>query len=731
MPGFIELGKKSARALQTEGPAGLARRTGGYLRKKLKGKKRNDFLAYKDVLFIDGCGAALPHCSRYRVFHQMEQLAGQGITSDAVYYQELDFRQVRQYGVFLFFRCPWTPEIDAFIKKAEEYKKTVLYDIDDLVFDTVYTDTIPYVQNLPLEEKKAYDENVRQMGRLLELCQGAVTTTEALAGELKKRVGEVFINRNRASEEMAALSETARQKRTAVPKTDKVRLGYLSGSVTHNADMEMLSPVLEEIMETYPKTELLLAGELALPEALLKFQGRIQRLPFSDWRDLPEILSGIDINLAPLTKSIFNEAKSENKWTEASLVETVTAASKIGAFSHSITDKEDGFLCGTREEWLECLKNLIENPELRREAGKRAQRVCRETYLTLRSGYPLAEFIRKKRKKSAAFLLPSLNISGGIMVALCHARILRKAGYDVTLLTDHMEQEICEFQGEEFPVLPLDLEQIQGRFDRMTATMWVTVDFLKKYWNVKEKFYLVQNYETDFYRTGSMYRTEANATYGVQSGIRYITISKWCVRWLKEEFFVHAAYAPNGLDTERFFPVKREQEGRIRILIEGDCGAEHKNVDESFRIVEKLSPEKYEIWYLSYQSEPKSWYRVDRFFHKVPYERVAEIYQQCHILLKSSILESFSYPPLEMMATGGIAVVRPNEGNEEYLVHEENCLLYQPGNLQDGAFCIQRAVQDKALRERLIKGGLRTARERDWNRLQKQILDLYKTEDGA
>ena len=98
-------------------------------------------------------------------------------------------------------------------------------------------------------------------------------------------------------------------------------------------------------------------------------------------------------------------------------------------------------------------------------------------------------------------------------------------------------------------------------------------------------------------------------------------------------------------------------------------------MDESFKIIEKLNPEKYEIIYLSYKGKPKNWYKVDKFYNKIPHEEVSKIYSEAHILLKSSILESFSYPPLEMMATGGVSVVVPNGGNIEYLENENNCLF--------------------------------------------------------
>ena len=144
--------------------------------------------------------------------------------------------------------------------------------------------------------------------------------------------------------------------------------------------------------------------------------------------------------------------------------------------------------------------------------------------------------------------------------------------------------------------------------------------------------------------------------------------------------------------------------------------------------MERLDPSQYEIWFMSYQGKPKEWYRVDKFLHRVPYSEVPQVYHQCHILLKSSILESFSYPPLEMMATGGVAVVAPNEGNIEYLRDGENCLLYEQGNIDSAVAAIERIRQDGSLRQRLYDGGLKTAQEHDWNRLEADILSLYDVE---
>ena len=63
-------------------------------------------------------------------------------------------------------------------------------------------------------------------------------------------------------------------------------------------------------------------------------------------------------------------------------------------------------------------------------------------------------------------------------------------------------------------------------------------------------------------------------------------------------------------------------------------------------------------------------------------------------LLKSSWLENFSYPPLEMMGTSGYCIAVPNEGNKEYLKDEKNCLFYKLGEVNNAISCINRLISD-------------------------------------
>ncbi|MSR93098.1 glycosyltransferase [Clostridiaceae bacterium 68-1-5] len=717
--------QKAYHSLKKEGVKGCASRTKKYLKKRIIKQKRPENV-YKDILFISGCKEELPHPRRYRVSHQREQLEAYNYSTDEVYYLDLEAEQIRNYRMFVVFRCPYTETLGKFVGTARELNKKVFYDIDDLVVDTKYTDLIAYVREMQQEEKEAYDANVGRMKKMLKNCDAAIVSTDCLAEKLKDYTDRVYINRNAASEEMVRLSQKALE--NSRKDGDKVKIGYFSGSITHNEDFELIRPVILDIMKRHSAVELYLAGELDLPKQMEGLRSRIRKLPFMDWKKLPFIMGQMDVNLAPLQDTVFNRAKSENKWVEAALVKVATIASDVGAFHDCIENEKTGILCSSKEEWESALERLITDESYRKAMGEQAYRYCVEKHTTINRGGYLAEILKNEENDNYVFVLPGLQISGGIKVALKHAAVLQKAGKEVTLFVLEGDNGWCRFEGRSFPVVSLEHTQISARIQHMVATMWTTVGVTEEYAKVLHRYYLVQNFETDFYKKGDPLRLEANRFYRPAGSVRFLTISKWCQSWLKEKYGQEAFYAPNGLEVERFTCHRREMKGKIRILVEGDCAVDYKNVDEAFHITNGLDQSMYEVWYMSYNARPKDWYRIDRFCHKVPYHEVPAIYEACDILLKTSLLESFSYPPIEMMAAGGYVVAVPNGGNAEYLKDGVNCMLYEAGELGQAKALIERIRTDEALQSVLYQNGRRTAEARAWERIEADVLCLYGAE---
>ena len=327
------------------------------------------------ILLIDGVENIIPQCTRYRVLNKAEQLRKHGFAVKVVNLSDFQLSLAQNANHIIIYRSPISPELLRLCHLAKEYGKPVFFDIDDLVFDTVYTDQLSYTQGLNSVEKGNYDAGVRNYGYMLENCDGAITSTNQLQEELYKYQSKVLLNRNLASDDLIAIS--SRYIKDYSQTSDIVKIGYFSGSISHNENFELIKPAIKQLLTKYSNVQLHIVGILDIPEDMKPFENQIVTHDYVDWDKLPSLISEVDINLAPLVDSIFNRAKSEIKWIEAALVKVPTVASKIGAFSDAIVDGETGLLA-TDDQWFEKLEDLVLYPELRQKIADAAYRAVLE-----------------------------------------------------------------------------------------------------------------------------------------------------------------------------------------------------------------------------------------------------------------------------------------------------------------------------------------------------------------
>ena len=321
------------------------------------------------ILIIDGVENIIPQCTRYRVLNKAEQLRKNGFTVKVVNVSEFELSQARYASHIIIYRAPWSYQLQFLCDTAKRDKKPVYFDIDDLVFDTVYTDQLSYTQGLSEKDKGNYDAGVKNYGKMLAACDGAITSTVQLKEELLKYKDKVLLNRNRASSDLIEIS--SHFIKDYGQQDSKVKIGYFSGSISHNENFELIKPAIQSLLEVYKNVELHIVGHLDIPEDMKPYQHQIVVHDYVDWKDLPQLISRVDINLAPLVDSVFNRAKSEIKWMEAALVKVPTVASHIGAFSDMVKDGETGLLAKDGE-WKEKLESLILSSDLRQELAENA-----------------------------------------------------------------------------------------------------------------------------------------------------------------------------------------------------------------------------------------------------------------------------------------------------------------------------------------------------------------------
>ncbi len=84
--------------------------------------------------------------------------------------------------------------------------------------------------------------------------------------------------------------------------------------------------------------------------------------------------------------------------------------------------------------------------------------------------------------------------------------------------------------------------------------------------------------------------------------------------------------------------------------------------------------------------------------------------------------EPWGLVPLEAMACGTPVIATGTGGSGEYLEHERNCLVVEPGSHTAIAAAVGRLTADPALRAQLVAGGLTTARAHTEKRYNNAIM---------
>lgn len=108
------------------------------------------------------------------------------------------------------------------------------------------------------------------------------------------------------------------------------------------------------------------------------------RIRINSWvppNEIPDYLSNIDIGLLPLIQDTkFNKSKSPTKLFEYMAMAKPTVSSNIGEAAHVIRDGNNGFLAGSKEEFMEKMEILINDPVLCKYIGNNARSAIQEKY---------------------------------------------------------------------------------------------------------------------------------------------------------------------------------------------------------------------------------------------------------------------------------------------------------------------------------------------------------------
>jgi glycosyltransferase involved in cell wall biosynthesis len=328
-----------------------------------------------------------------------------------------------------------------------------------------------------------------------------------------------------------------------------------------------------------------------------------------------------------------------------------------------------------------------------------------------------------------AFLVGSLDISGGTYVILQHALYAQHHGADVTLLVQFasdMAKVSWHPAIDELRVVPLESAD-ELEFDLAIATFWRTVYELPRL-RARHFAYLVQSIESRFYVNGEDASAVSLAALTYTFDFPVITIARWMQAYLALSLRRPAFLVRNGVRKDVYSlvgpKIDSPSDGSFRVLLEGAVDVEMKNIETSIQVARDGGAD--EVWLLT-PSEVGAVAGVDRVFSRVPIEETAAIYRSCPVLLKLSLVEGMYGPPLEMFHCGGTVVTNDVTGHDEYVRDGQNGLVVPMYDDDAAAAALKRLNDDRGLLASLRAGALKTARAwPDWDQSSDEFFNVVR-----
>jgi len=337
------------------------------------------------------------------------------------------------------------------------------------------------------------------------------------------------------------------------------------------------------------------------------------------------------------------------------------------------------------------------------------------------------------QKLKITFIVPDVDLSGGVKAVLEFSNNLIDLGHDVTIVypTVPMSGGVSWFHpglllGRGKAIAkhiktdsPLDWFDFKGRLlntptlaekyiptgDVIIATWWETSYLVANFSKDKgEKFYLIQHYEV---WGGKSEKVDAS----YRLGLKNIINSSWLREILEDKLNAPVdILIPHAPDLDQFYTEDRgkrrlDKNGNLRILL-SYRDIEWKGMADGFKAFKLAKSEEPQLKLVIFGPEKGTDLPEDAEFHLRPTrDKLRHLYNSCDIFLFPSIKEGFGMPPMEAMACGCAVVLTRVGAVPDYTIEDKTAIVCEPESSEELAEGILKLVRDEPLRKKISSAG--------------------------
>lgn len=326
---------------------------------------------------------SIPQCEKYRVIQKKEMFISLGYNCRTISWT--DYLQAKELislsSLVVFYRVPSVETIDSLIDECNRLGIDCFWEVDDLIFDKDILIESKTVQSLNNQVQEQLADGATLYKKAMLKCNMTIASTEGLSNAmLSAGVYKSFVIENALDTETIEISKAILASQHKLTDS-RVRIVYGSGTSTHNVDFEEAAESIACILRERKNVVFRIIGLLELPSYFDELKEQIERISFCKYDEYLMHLAECDISIAPLEDYIFNDAKSNIKFLEASIVKIPSICSPASAFSSVIINYENGILARGNKEWYDGLLSLIDDSDLRQKTAELAYETVIKRYL--------------------------------------------------------------------------------------------------------------------------------------------------------------------------------------------------------------------------------------------------------------------------------------------------------------------------------------------------------------
>ena len=335
-----------------------------------------------------------------------------------------------------------------------------------------------------------------------------------------------------------------------------------------------------------------------------------------------------------------------------------------------------------------------------------------------------------KEKLHIVYLMVWTKVCGGSKIILEYANRLAKRGHKITLISYDEKANWFKLD-ENIEFIGLDenqqMEDAIPECDLVVPTSWKNIFQAVKYGKAPVTFF--EQGGSHIFEVQNLSKEKYNTVKSRMEIVPFIhTVSEFSKDKIKENYNRDSEVICNAIDSKIFYPrdnMNNCDKDNVNITIIGSEGFKFKNINETLEVIKKIKV-KYKNINLNWISQDQPKINKELVIVNPKQIEIGNILRKTDIFVCNSEYESFCLPALEAMTCGAAVITTDNGGIRDFVKDGYNAIIVKKHNSQDLTEKIELLINNKEIKEKLMKNGMNTSKKFTWEESVNKMERYYK-----